>query len=50
MTARFECSKCGQEWEDELPPIIHIEAWPNCCGGDAYLMEVYEEDELPKAS
>ena len=38
--ATFECSACGTEFDAELPTQLdHGEAWPVCCGQNAYLME-----------
>lgn len=45
MSATFECQGCGQEFEDELPALDHVEAWPVCCGEDAYLIRPFEDDE-----
>lgn len=40
-TATFECHECCTEFEGELPDdLMHVEAWPACCGHDAYLLEV----------
>lgn len=40
--ATFECTDCGREFRDELPELLHVEAWPVCCGIDSYLIEIEE--------
>lgn len=39
LLSTFECSTCGTELYDELPPYHHFEAWPCCCGEPAHLLE-----------
>ena len=41
MQATFQCSQCGDDLEQELPPLLG--AWPICCGFAANLMRVIEE-------
>jgi hypothetical protein len=44
--AKFECGECDRTLIDELPPILWVEAWPACCGRDAYLIEIATEEEV----